>query len=333
MPHLPDILIVRNDRLGDTILALPAINAIREIYPDYNIHFWAAPNIAPLIRCVQGVSEVIEGHDRNNFHIADRIKNMPIGIAYCMRATFGNAWVLKKSKIPLRIGVSRRWYSFLFNGRKGISRRKSKMHEADLNISLVRTLVEKQKGRFPKIKIPLVNYERIKQRFIENEIDIEDPYIVIHPGSGGSASDWPLEYFRELADLVKTETGFNVIVTGISSEKMKCRFVADDKHLDLSGQTNLLDLAALLDRSQLTICNSTGTLHLANALGRKVTGIYPPKKNCLPQRWGPYGRLEWALTPELPLCKKCQPGEISSCRCMETLKPSTVFEKCLDTLK
>ena len=60
-----NILVIRNDRLGDTILALPVVSILKERFPESQIYFMTAPEVAPIIRCVKGVDDVIEGNDRH----------------------------------------------------------------------------------------------------------------------------------------------------------------------------------------------------------------------------------------------------------------------------
>jgi len=337
-----DLLIVRNDRLGDAILALPTIPILQKTYPDSRIHFWASPYVTPLIECVKGVGLVFSGSDKDGKHMLNELKRTQIGTAYCLRSTFSNAVTLKRAGIPKRVGTSRRWYSLLFTDRVNVKRHGINKHEADLNIDMIGVDSVIGATVFPEIIIPkditlgkggIYNTELLRtiNRGSTN-YEANLPLIVIHPGSGGSARDWPVQYFQQLADSLKQEINANIVVTGSKAEADICKIVTGEYHLNLSGKTDLIELAALLNRADLTISNSTGPLHLAVALGKKVLGIYPPVTDCLPSRWGPYGHPGWALIPEVSLCKKCRPGEFSSCACMESLSPELVLSKCLEIL-
>lgn len=328
-----DILIVRNDRLGDMLLALPTVSLLRSLYPSKNIHFWANPANADIIRCVSGIKQVVLSPDSWSPSVIDELKKLSIGRAYCFRATFANARALKQAGIPVRVGTSRRWYSCLFSNRINLSRRGSTLHEADLNLLMVdrnRTLSD---AGFPSITVPVDVIETVNRLLIEHGVKNHERIITIHPGSGGSAREWPTLFFRELSDRLLRTKKIRVIVTGGSNEIDKCREVANNHHPNLAGETSLLELTAIMLRSDLIIANSTGPLHLAVALGRKVLGLYPPVKDCLPGRWGPFRHPEWALKPDLPLCRKCKPGKVSSCACMDSLTPDTVFDKAITILR
>ncbi len=330
--HSDDILVVRNDRLGDMLLALPTIPFLRSLYPSKKIHFWANPANADIIQYVDGIDQVILAPVSWTPSIIERLRQLKIGTAYCLRATHANARALKRAKIPVRIGTTRRWYSWQFTHRINLSRRKSNLHEAELNLLMVDRNINTSEAVFPSLTIPKDASDSVSKLLYDRHIEPDERIVIIHPGSGGSAREWHVGYFRELGNMIAHSCGIKVVVTGGINETEKCRKAAGDTHINLSGRTNLLELTALLLRSDLIVTNSTGPLHLAVALGKKALGLYPPVKDCLPARWGPFRHQEWAMVPELPLCKRCTDGRISSCACMETLTPQMVFNKAIDIL-
>ncbi|MCF7810277.1 glycosyltransferase family 9 protein [bacterium] len=327
-----DILVVRNDRLGDTILALPVVSTLRKAFPKSKIHFWAAPGVAPIIRCIEGLDKILEGDDNGSVDVSNEIKSLNVKTAFCLRPTLSNARTLKKAGIPIRIGTGRRVYSPLFTHRVNISRKNSNRHEADLNMDMLAAFGIEVDCEFPIIIIPDEANLRFEEILKQHDIGNNKRIVIIHPGSGGSARDWHPRYFSELADKLASLNNVRIVVTGSESESQICDIVSLAKHINLCGKTDLLLLSALLYKSELMISNSTGPLHLAVALGSRVLGLYPPVKGCLPERWGPYGYPDWALTPDLPLCSKCKPGSFSSCFCMEQLTPDIVYKHAVEAL-
>jgi len=329
-----NLLVVRNDRLGDTILALPTIPLLRQAFPGAKIYFWAAPQVAPLVMCVDGIEDVLESGDHASHTIAEKLRSLRIETAFCLRPTFSNAKALKKARIPERIGTARRWYSFLFNKRIDLPRRGSQQHEADLNLDLLTAVGVKGDADFPEIILPENVEEKIGQLLAGNPeaSGSQSSYIVIHPGSGGSTQNWSSKYFKEIAARLAVEHSWEIVVTGSPSEEDLCREVASDHCLNLCGKTDLLELTALLKQTELLITNSTGPLHLAVALGTIVIGLYPPLADSMPDRWGPYGHPEWAMMPDLPVCRKCHNGDFSACKCMEELSPDSVYQRAIELL-
>lgn len=327
------ILIVRNDRLGDTILALPTVSLIKEMYPTSEVYFWANSSLTPLLRFVRGIDEVISSENDKSAKLLKMLREWKFSIAYCLNPTSMNALTMFRASIPKRVGTARRWYSLAFNKRMNLSRRGGRRHEAILNLDLVSPDRQTEEFPFPEIVIPNQHILDIESLLLEKLADSRKSLIIVHPGSGLSSVNWHPAYFRKLVEIMAKNSNVEVVVTGIQSEYELCKEVAGSESINLCGETDLVGMAALIKKADLLISNSTGPLHLAVALGCKVVGLYPPKKDCLPERWGPYQHPEWAIMPDLPLCNACKPGRISSCRCMEEILPQSVYDKSLELIQ
>jgi heptosyltransferase-1 len=105
--------------------------------------------------------------------------------------------------------------------------------------------------------------------------------VVLLPGAGRPEKMWPVERFRELARLLGDRA---VAVWGPSEEEL-----AKAIGCAVAPKTSLRELASILQHSQLVIGADTGPLHLADALGTRVIGLYGPTN---PQRNGPFGQLD-----------------------------------------
>jgi ADP-heptose:LPS heptosyltransferase len=123
-------------------------------------------------------------------------------------------------------------------------------------------------------------------------------YVVVHPGTSVPARACPpdrcAEYVRALRD-----AGYRVLVTGGPTERALTAFVAGTDGIDLGGQTDLRQLAAVLAGARCLVVANTGPAHLAAAVGLPVVSLYAPTVPY--ERWGPYGvptvRLGWADAP------------------------------------
>jgi len=124
---------------------------------------------------------------------------------------------------------------------------------------------------------------------VSDALPLPERYIVVHPGSGGSARDWPAERFGEVARTL-SERGVHVVITGIAAERDVCDVVhaACPEAIDLCGRTDLAATIRAIAGSSLMIANSTGVLHVAAACGIPVIGLYPSTPSMSPKRWGPY---------------------------------------------
>jgi ADP-heptose:LPS heptosyltransferase len=114
----------------------------------------------------------------------------------------------------------------------------------------------------------------------------DQPYVVLHPGASVPARAWPrqrcAEAVEELAD-----DGWQVVVTGTPDDQALCAEVAGRHGIDLSGQTPLVELAAVLAGSAAAVVANTGPAHLAAAVGTPVVSLFAPTVPAA--RWAPYG--------------------------------------------
>lgn len=330
-------LIVRTDRMGDVILSTPVLTAIKTSFP--------TAKTTMLIR--QYTKELIFGHpDLDNILIDDpqqefkgiwgffkltrKLKSNCFDVALILHPTFRLALACRLAKIPDRIGTGYRWYSFLFNKKVHQHRKNAGRHECDLNLELAEAAGAKIDKVSFKYYIPENALRRAASILSQKGIDKNAPLVVLHPGSGGSALDWPLQKFGELARKIQTDLGIHVVLTGSSSEAglvSRVQKTAGNQCIRLDGQLATKELAAVLKRASLVVANSTGPLHLAVAVGTKVVGLYCPITPCRPERWGPYGHLDSVIMPPIEACKKCNSKKCRHSNCMGLISVDQVFER------
>jgi ADP-heptose:LPS heptosyltransferase len=161
-------------------------------------------------------------------------------------------------------------------------------------------------------------------------------FAVVHPGSGGSARDWPPERFASLAGSLAGE-GVMVLVTGSAAERPLVDRVISTCGSGVIGAAGVFDLhelAAMLSACSLFVGNSSGPLHLAVAMGTPVVGLYPQIPEIGPRRWGPYAELARVIVPDRPAtCRECRGRGARKCACMETIGVEMVFRSCLELLQ
>ena len=157
---------------------------------------------------------------------------------------------------------------------------------------------------------------------ILGEVGIGGPFIVLHPGSGGSADRWPVAKFIELYDELD-HNGYRVVLSGSDVEGEMIDAVTTRRGMTvrkITGETDLRTLAAVLSLASVVVANSTGPLHLAVAVGTRVVGLYPGKQIMSPVRWGPLGKGHRVLQPPMPSVN----GGGEQVDYMEKIPPQTV---------
>jgi heptosyltransferase III len=293
------ILIARTDKLGDVLLALPVAVAIKARYPQVEVGMLVQPYTVPVVELCQAVDTIVRADAPNRIDSA-RLQEQHWDTAVTLYPNFGLARALKKAGIPRRIGTARRWYSFLFNERVSVPRRAAGRHETDLNFSLLQPLgLDEYDVQFA-LEIPNELRQRTDGKLAATGIGTEENYIVVHPGSGGSAGNWPPEKFAELAVRAVEQAGCKVLVTGSAEEFTIVQAVTGGNNpaiIPAAGKFNLQEFAAVLQRGNWFVGNSSGPLHLARALNTPVCGLYPHDAVCGPDRWGPYGKRDSVIVP------------------------------------
>ncbi|MFD2721109.1 glycosyltransferase family 9 protein [Hymenobacter monticola] len=150
--------------------------------------------------------------------------------------------------------------------------------------------------------------------------------VILHPRSRGSAREWGLDNFGQLARLLH-QAGHRVFVTGTAAEgeeladwlKQNAAFLA----ADLTGQLSLPQFMAFIAAADGLVAGSTGPLHLAAALGRHALGLYPPIRPMHPGRWAPLGPHAKFMVFDKPNCEDCR-QQPAACTCIRAIEAAAV---------
>jgi ADP-heptose:LPS heptosyltransferase len=289
------ILIVRNDRLGDLILALPAVQALRRRHPEARIGLVVAQATAPLLELYP---ERVERWIDDEEHLRRLSGDRPDAIVFLYP---DRRWAraASRARVPERIGTAYRRWSWRFNRRVRVHRRSSGRHEAELNLAVAAPLSGEAACVLPGLQVPSP-YARRADDLLARVAGLgpDEPFVAIHPGSSGSAWNWPPDRYAETVAALAAED-IPVVVTGASHEQELALLVAGPAGRVIAGQTDLPLLGAVLARSRVTVAGSTGPLHLAAALGRPVVALFSPHPSHSPVRWGPLGSGHRILVPNV----------------------------------
>lgn len=273
------IAIVRTDRLGDMILTLPMIGAIRSVLPNARILLYARRYVEPIVRSVPGIDEIIYCDD-DSVDLRRSFREQNIDVIFFPRPRLSEALTAVMAGIPQRVGSAYRWYSFLFTTRIRDHRSTAEHHEAEYNVRMIEAAL-----RHASLPVALPTIRPTASKEIPDR-----PYFVVHPGSGGSARDWAPERFGEAACELAAQTGWTPVITGIAAEQDVCDVVRRTcpSAINLCGKRSLEEMMSVLASAEVLIANSTGVLHVAAALGTAVVGLYPRTFAMSQYRWGPY---------------------------------------------
>ncbi len=293
-----NVLVSRTDKIGDVILTLPLINEVKRLIPNAIITFLISRKLENLIDGYKDADKVffIEDIKLDNF-----LKTNKYDIAISVYPRKELAMAFYKAGIKIRVGTAYRLYSVLFNHRIKEHRKYADKHESDYNLNLLSFLgkdISYDKKFFFK-------YTKDEFNLFSNKLstlNLSDKFIIIHPGSKGSARDLPMDKILQIPEtIIKDYPEYKIVLTGISQEKpitllFKERY--EDKVIDLAGELKLKELLILIDKSSLFISNSTGPVHIAGALNKNIIGFYPNSAPMNAVRWKPLSDKVKVISPE-----------------------------------
>lgn len=331
-PQFKNILIVRTDRIGDVVLTLPLIDALRSAFPSPRISFLVRSYTKALVDGHEHVSTILtydQSDGLKSFRLVlSEIRKERFDLAVVAYPRFRIALLMWLAGVPVRVGTGYRWYSFLFNRKVYEHRKTGAKHEFELNLSLLRALGSWDFSALrPRMSI---SRQALRAAVAERQrlgLRDNEAFVILHPGSGGSARDWSPVNFGKLARELPKE-GLKVVVTGAVSEENLVNAVIEHAGggvLLSLGRLNLQELSAFIQSASVFVSNSTGPLHIAAAVGTPVVGFYPPIVACRPERWGPVTDTKAVFVPDRQRCKRCKGGACQGNECMDQIEVPQVM--------
>jgi heptosyltransferase-3 len=330
------LLVSRSDKLGDLILALPFVESLKARYPECTVEVLASLYASPILENNPSIDRIVRV--QNDMLVTDRLyrkdllhklrlaKYKVVVALYPEKEISG---LFQDAGIPHRVGTAGRFHSLLYNHRLFHSRKANRKHESEYNLDFLKFFRSGETITLPSV-FPTEKEIRNARRVLKN-VGIESEFVVIHPGSGGSAECWPPDKFIGLYSLLR-QSGIEVVISGSDKEGEMIGELAWRRNIEvkkITGETDLRTLAAVLSLASTVVANSTGPLHLAVAVGTKVVGLYPGKEIMSPLRWGPLGSGHQVIQPQVAGCN-CSPKQ---CNCMETIPETLVRDRVLQVFR
>ena len=321
------ILIRGTNWVGDAIMALPALRAVRARFPDAEITILAKSYIAAIYEH-QNLSDKLLPLERGGKLIGE-LRAQQYDSALLLQNAFQAAWIAWRAGIPERIGYARDGRSILLTKAVRVPRAgEIPAHEQFYYLELLRRAGWAD-GLAGEKHIALSVSEDNRRRAAEflAAAGARPGKLRIAVGAGasyGSAKCWPPDRFAELSNRLRAASDADVILFGTAAEApVSAAIVAGMRHapIDLTGKTSIADLPALLSECHVFIGNDSGAMHVAAAVGLPVVAIFGPTD--------PFGTApvttRLSIVQEKPYCSPCF---LRRCptdhRCMRAVPPAAV---------
>ena len=296
--QLHRLLFIRTDRLGETLLNLPAVAALQAALPDASVSLLVHPELAPLLAEIPGLAGVLTVPSTAAGPWWVRAWRMGRSLS---RHQFDCAIVSNPKKelhaavwlagIPVRVGYGRKWGCLLTRrlvDRKALGER----HEVEYNLDLVRSLDLPARAlpwRFPSFSREQDDVFRLPE--LQGHSPSE-PLLAVHPFSSTPVKRWPAERYRQLIRLATDQLRARVVVVGgpETRDDVSTLLPTEGRAVNLVGRLTLRQLAGLLQRARLLVSNDSGPVHLASAVGTRTVVLFGAAHPAAgSRRWGPWG--------------------------------------------
>ncbi|MBU1044140.1 MAG: glycosyltransferase family 9 protein [Candidatus Omnitrophica bacterium] len=275
-----NILIVRNDRVGDLVLSTPALRAVREKYFDAKIHLLVNNYAKDLVINNLNIDKILTEEKE--------VLNTKYDLAIALHAGFKQNQILFQSRADCRIGFIGAGGGFFLTEKIKDDRSANPMHEIDF------TLLAAQKAGADiankKLEVSITNQgEKFADKFyFDNKLT--GLTIVIHPGARQEILRWSKHSFAQLGDLLIKQFKAKVVLTGTAKEKeLIADIIAEMKSKPaVCLDVKLTELVSVMKRGSMYVGNITGPMHIACALNIPVvaiTGLFGSLDDI--RYWGP----------------------------------------------
>jgi heptosyltransferase-2 len=349
-PEKCDSILIRGvNWVGDAVMTMPAIRAVRQAYPEARISLLVRPSVSPLFEHDPNVDDIIPYGDgyrgpSGKISLVRRLKQIGFSRAFLLQNAFDAALISFLSGIPERIGYTRDGRGMLLTRGIPFDLPAKEMHHIDYYLNLLR-----KAGLDPVSSRPwiyLLPEERRAAR--EKLLALRRPVVALNPGAAyGSSKRWPPERFAEVAVRFIREKDAGVIILGGPKETVIAAEIEQGISLllseggvsgrltthvlNLAGKTTLRELAAVISEADLLITNDSGPMHIGYAVRTPLVAIFGSTS---PQHTGPVGADVAVVKKDVDcspcLERECRRGDL---RCMELISADEVFDAGLRLLK
>jgi len=286
-----NILLLQLRRIGDLILTTPAIDALREKFPDSRISLVISSEGKELAPAIANVDRI--------FVVRRTLRDAIVFLAaaarrfdYCVDFTQND----RSAGLAFLSGARKRIASFQVEKKSErrsrvytefVQHRMREMHTIDYHLALLKPLGVQDVAPKLHLEIPRRAYEKADE--LRRAAGVDNPFVVFHPGAARAEKVWEPERWARVIDHVQSNRRVSVVLTGGSSQfdqelvhQIKAR--VGQPVGDLCGKTDLLALSALIARAQLLVTVDSAPMHLAAATRTPQVVLFGPTN---PFHWRP----------------------------------------------
>jgi len=318
-----NILVRATNWVGDAVMSLPALRAIRDRFPKARIAILAKPSVSDLYVRESFADEIIVYNLQSSWSMGRQLRSRQFDCAILLQNAFEAAWIAWLAKIPTRIGYKRDGRQLLLTRAVDVPKPgEIPRHERFYYLELLRRagLID---------ALPESDVIRLRSRAAGGK-----RIIGVSPGAAyGTAKRWIPERLAEAAGALAEARGASIALFGTKSERALCEEVArllnGREVTNYAGETTLAQFIDLAAGCEVFLTNDSGSMHIASALGVPTVAIFGATDDTTT---GPTGSNARVVRQPVD----CSPCLLRECpidhRCMTGVSADRVVKEALSLL-
>lgn len=336
-----NLLCIRLDAIGDVLMTTPAIRALKQT--DRQITLMTSSAGSKVASLVPEIDRVISYdppwmkatdsriNSQSELEMIEHLRSGNFDAAVIFTVFSQNplpsAFLCYLASIPLRLAhCHENPYQLLTNWVLDPEPSSGIRHEVRRQLDLVASIGCQHNDQRLSLQVPDRHFQKVFSFLNTLELNVNQPWVVIHPGATALSRRYPAEGFAKVARRLVLDTHYQIVFTGTESERELVESIRSRMGVSshsLVGCLELADLAALLAIAPLLIANNTGPIHIAAAVGTPVVDLYALTN---PQHT-PWGVANRVLFHDVP-CKFCYK---SICpeghhHCLQLVTPNAIVQ-------
>ena len=280
-----NILIRGTNWIGDAVMTLPAVHAIRNTFPEARIAILAKPWVAEIFNLCPDVDEVIVFQSpgihsgiAGKLRLAKELKARKFDVAILLQNAIEAAIITWLAAIPVRAGYNSDGRGLLLTHSVQRTEAVRRVHQIQYYLEMVKSLGCLSAEADVHLH-PGNEYDNLSEKILsEHGIGREGLIVGLAPGAAyGPAKRWLPERFAAVSDRLIEDISAQVILFGSNEDRKSVDLVqqnANHRFINLAGKTNLKEAIAAISRCSLFISNDSGLMHIAGALNIPTVAIF-----------------------------------------------------------
>lgn len=326
-----NILVIGLNWLGDAVMSLPAIQRLREFFPDSAIYVLCRDSLKEVYRNSPAVTDTLSFSSGGKFistlKTGAGLRKYNFSACVVLPRSWRSAVIAYLALAPVRIGYKNAFREFLLTGSMPRDRFLAR-HRVEYYTGLLSLLGADTAPAGPQILVSSEASAGARARLQALGIGVNDMLIGFCPGAVyGNAKRWLPERYAELAKKIITVYNAKILVFGNTAEKqigeeLTAAAGMPGSIFNLAGATDIGELAAMISLCRAFVTNDTGAMHIAAATGVPVAAVFGPTD---PVTTSPYGSGHAVISRNLP-CAPCLKRECpAKHECMEAITVDEVY--------